>query len=497
MHNMTFKRLSTAVVASLALSLGACETDLTSVNENPNAPTDVGAEYLFPQGVSSVVGIVGGGWMDQRQLSLWAQHYAAIQYTEDGDTYQVRPGVIEGTLWGSLYSVGLQDLKQAEDKAASVPNPNRVAPAKIMRAWTFGVMTDQWGDIPYAQANKGNDADGTTTPEYDTQQAIYNGLFTELASANTMIGTGTSYGSADPIYSGDMAKWKMFANSLRARHAMRLSKVDAARAQTEFNAALAAGVFAANADGAALVWPGDGTNDAPIYSDSRPPWGKGSRDDHRVSKTLVDTLASLNDPRLPVYAACTQVSVAAGGCLYVGVTNGLENPDAIALGLTRTSRIGDAFHGASTPTWLMTYAEMLFLQAEAAQRGWTAGSAAALYAAAITASMQQHGVAAADIATYLAQARVVYTPGAAGLTQIAMQKWISLFGQGSEAWNDYRRTGWTVLTPGPAAITTGVPRRLTYPGAEQSFNNTNLQAAIARLAGSGDDLMSRMWWDIP
>jgi hypothetical protein len=118
-----------------------------------------------------------------------------------------------------------------------------------------------------------------------------------------------------------------------------------------------------------------------------------------------------------------------------------------------------------------------------------------LYNAAITASMQQHGVSAAAIATYLAQPRVVYTPGPAGFTQIALQKWISLFGQGSEAWNEYRRTGVPTLTPGPAAITNQVPRRLTYPNAEQSFNKANLDAATARIGG--DQLTSRMWWDTP
>lgn len=493
---MTYRKLLTAGFASLALTVSACETDLTSVNNNPNAPTDVGAEYLFPQGVSSVVGVIGGGWFDQRMLSLWAQHYAAIQYTEDGDTYQVRPGVVEGTLWSTLYSGGLQDLKEAADKAAAAPNPNREAPARIMRAWVFGVMTDLWGDIPYSEANLGKDPTGTTTPVYDMQEDIYDGLFADLTAASALIGTGTDYGSADPIYGGDMTRWQMFANSLRARHAMRLSKIDPTRAQTEFAAANTAGLFASNADAAMLTWPGDGTNDAPLYSDARPPWGKGSRDDHRVSKTFVDSLASLNDPRLAVFVRCTQASLDAAGCNYVGVPNGLENPDAIALGLTNTSRIGDAFHEPNTPTVLMTYAEVLFLQAEAAERGYIAGSAATFYNNAITASMEQHGIGAAAIATYLAQARIVYTPGAAGLTQIAMQKWISLFGQGAEAWNDYRRTGWTTLVPGPAAITTEVPRRLTYPGTEQSFNKTNLNAAIARLGG-GDDLVSRMWWDIP
>ncbi|MEO7648321.1 MAG: SusD/RagB family nutrient-binding outer membrane lipoprotein [Gemmatimonadaceae bacterium] len=490
---MTHKRLSTAAVgATLALSLSACGADLTSINVNPNAPTDVSADYLFPQGVTALVGTMRGTGFDMTMTSLWSQHYAKIQYVDE-DWYDIRPGTIDGW-WSGLYSGGLQDLAQAAEKAAAASNPNKAAPATIVRSWALGVMTELWGDIPYSEANKADKEGGTTTPKYDAQKDIYTGLFANLKSAHDQIGTGTTYGSADPIYGGSMTKWKKFANSLRARNAMRLSKRDPATAQAQLTAALAAGVFTSNDDDAKLVWPGDGTNDSPIYSNARPPDGKGTRDDHRVSKTLVDTLKGLSDPRLAVYAQCTDVSKAGGGCEYVGVPNGLTSPAAVALGFTKTSKIGKVFHDPSAPSWLMAYPEVLFIQAEAAQRGWITGSAAAFYNAGITASMQQWGVSASAIATYLAQPRVAYNP-TTGYTQIALQKWIALFGQGSDAWAEYRRTGVPNLTAGPAAIIPTVARRLTYPLSEQSFNKANLDAAIAAQGGAA--LTNRVWWDSP
>lgn len=483
---MTHKKLTTAVTGlTLALAVTACNNDLTSINQNPNGPTDVAAEYLFPQGVTSVVRTLRGTGFDMTMTSLWSQHYAKIQYVDE-DWYDIRPGSVDGW-WSGLYSGGLQDLKQAVDKATTVGKPNQVAAAQIMRTWTFGVMTDLWGDIPYSEANSGDAADGTTTPKYDKQQDIYNGMFATLKDASDKIAAGgATFGSSDPIYGGDAASWKKFANSLRARFAMRLTKRDPTTARAQLTAALAAGVFTSNADGAALAWS-DEPNVAPLYEDAK------TRNDHRVSKTLVDTLKSLSDPRLAVYAQCTQVSAAAGGCDYIGVPNALTSPAAIALGLTRTSKIGKVFYEAHAPSWLMDYSEVLFIQAEGAQRGWTGGSAATLYNAGITASLQQNGVSASAIAAYLAQPKVAYS-AADGLTQIALQKWIALYGQGSEAWAEYRRTGVPNLKPGPAAIIPTVARRLTYPVSEQSFNKAAREAAIA--AQGPDALTTRVWWDM-
>ena len=484
-----------AGILALALSAGACDS-FTGLNENPNGPRDVDPEVLFPQGTVASVALVRGAGVDLHFASLWAQHYSKIQYVDE-DRYQIRPQSVDA-YWSAFYagtgvtnSGGLQDLADAITRAENDPRParqaikhNYIGPALVMKTWTFQAMTDIWGDIPYTEANLG--AEGPIAPVYDPQEEIYDSLFANLAAATAMMDPADdSYGSADPIYGGDIAQWQKFSNSLRMRLAMRLTKVDMQKAQAEYNAALAAegGVFTSNADNAELVWAGDGTNDNPFFVNFK------TRDDHRVSKTLVDTLADLNDPRLAVYARPT--ADAPNG--YVGVPNGLSTDSALALGLSKTSKIGTAFSSASSPSILMQYSEVLFIRAEAAARGW-GGNAAELYQQAITASMQRYGIPQAEITAYLAQPSVVYNP-ATGLQQIAFQKWISLFNQGTEAYAEWRRTGQPVLTPGPTAITSTVPRRLTYPAAEQSLNNANLTAAESNQGGAG--LTDRVWWDRP
>jgi hypothetical protein len=150
----------------------------------------------------------------------------------------------------------------------------------------------------------------------------------------------------------------------------------------------------------------------------------------------------------------------------------------------------------------MTYSEVLFLRAEAAQRGWIAGSAAALYEAAIRANMNQYddwgpanAPTDAEIDAYVAQTRVVFS-SATGLQQIQLQKWISLFMQGSEAFANQRRTDLPALVAGPDLQTSRIPVRFFYPEGEQSLNSANLAAAVANQGGKGLDLEGTLWWDI-
>ena len=476
-----------SVAAALALSMSACDEGLTDLNENPNAPEEVGPELLFPQGVTSAVGNVRGSNADLHLTSLWAQHFSKIQYVDE-DWYQIRPQNNEA-YWTNLYSGALQDLTDAMERAEALDRPNQVAPAMIMKAWTFGALTDLYGDIPFSEANRGDE--GITSPVYDPQEEVYQGIFTMLEEAAGLIpGTGLGYGGADPIYGGNVALWEKFANSIRARHALRLSKVDAATAQAELLDALADGVFENLDEQAVLEWPGDGTNDHPLYNFNV----VNNRDDHRISKTMVTQLQNLNDPRLPIYAQRPLDASVPG---YVGVENGLSSDSAGQLGLAKTSRIGTRFgYDADAPSILMSYWEVLFIRAEAAARGWTTEDEAALYAAAIRANMQYLGIDNAAITAYLAQSSVAYNP-ATGLNQIALQKWISLYGQGSEAFAEWRRTGVPTLQPGVAAITNPrvVARRLTYPTIEQSLNKANHDAAVSRQGGA--DLEDRVWWDVP
>lgn len=497
------KRASiTVAVAAVALVATACETDLTGLNENPNNPTSAPASALFTNAVSSAV----GRWVGAGQLSgteLFAQHLAQVQYVEE-DRGRLRTETIDG--WYRSAFVGeLEDFQKVADIGKEAGSPNTSGPALVMQAWVFENMTDFWGDIPYSETLKG-DAGGPLKPKYDKQQDIYTGLLKTLTDAAASMKTGTTdpaLGNGDPIYKGNIANWQKLANSLHARMAMRIIKADATKAAAELTAAFSGpgGVMTSNADNAKLAWPGDGVFDNP--------WAGtfSTRDDHRVSKTLLDTLNALQDPRMKVFAQPTK----ADPTKYVGLQNGLDNVTVTPF-FNTTSRVGTIFYpgatvygtfgtaaGKQTPSYIMTYAEVEFLKAEAAERGIAGQTGAAgHYNAGVRASILQWGGTDADADTYLARPGVAYVAGATGLRQIGLQKWISMFAQGNEAWAEWRRTG------NPATVKMGpkaypdvpeIPRRIPYPSNEQTVNKAALDEAIARQGA--DTYITRMWWDKP
>jgi hypothetical protein len=310
-------------------------------------------------------------------------------------------------------------------------------------------------------------------------------LFADVAKASQQIDpAGIGFSSGDIMYDGDMAKWRKFANSLRLRLAMHLSNVDAATAQSEALAAFTAGVFASNTENAQLMYLASAPNQNPIYTN----FHVDKRDDYGMSKTLVDSMLSWNDPRLPIYAQPNDTTGA-----YQGLPNGLN--DGAGPQLKFISRFGTFWRDTpAAPLALLTYSEVLFLEAEAAQRGWIPGTAATYYADAIRASMEQYGIGSAAITTYLADPRVQYN-AATGLTQIAYQKWVSLFMQGMEGWTEVRRTGVPALVPGPNAVLTRIPERLPYSDDEQVLNKANVDAAVAAQGfTSSTDLKTPLWF---
>ncbi len=485
---MRYKILS--VFAALA-AITAC-SDLTSINQNPNGPVDVPPPSILPNVIQTVVGGVNGvNSLNIRGGGLWVQYYSEIQY-RDEDKYLVRSGTSGG--WG-FYNGALEDIRRMIIKGEANKTPNWSAVGRIMKSYVFSVMTDAMGNLPYSQALKG---DTVLNPAYDTQQAIYNGMLADLAQANTDIDLApgaVGFSDGDLMYGGKMAKWKRFANSLRLRLAVHLSKADPTKAASEAAAAVAAGVFTSNADNAQLMYLGTSPNRNPIYNDAQ------GRDDYGMSKTFVDSLTSFADPRLPVFA---QINPAGTG--YQGLPNGLNDGEGTPI--VNISRFGAFWRSTpNAPMYLLTYSEVLFLEAEAAERGWIPGGSAAAatyYTNAITASLQQYGVAAADIATYLGQAKVGYDAGGttlgAHMNQIMYQKWVSLFMQGMEAWTEVRRTGIPSLIPGPRAVfgagTAGsIPQRLPYDDNEAVLNAANLDAAVsAQGFSAGNDIQSKLWF---
>ncbi len=498
---MKFTRQTVALIAVVSLSAAACSTDLTGINKNPNSPTTAPATSLFTNATVSAMQRFNGSFQTLSMTWLWAQHIAQVQYIDE-DRGHIRPTTVDN-LWAGVYTAELEDFQKVIRLGTASASANTAGPAQVMQTWVYQNITDLWGDVPYSGALMG-DSLGPTPPVYDAQQDIYTGMLATLTAASTAMqatGNDPGLGSADPIYKGDISKWLKFSNSLHMRLAMRMQKVDAARAATELAAAIAApgGIMTSNDDNAMLAWPGDGVFDNPLSANF------STRDDHRISKTLLDTMNALSDPRVPIYAQPTVANPA----VYTGLQNGLDNSTATQF-FTTTSRPGAIFYpgatsygtygtsaGKKTASALMTFAEVSFIQAEAAERGMAGlGGAANYYNAGVRASILQWGGTDAQATTYLARPGVAYAGGATGLQQIGLQKWIALFGQGTEAWSEWRRTGNpSTIHMGPNAYpdVLTVPRRLIYSGNEQSVNGTNLNAAIAR---QGPDLYStRMWWD--
>ena len=495
--------------ASLVAGLAACDADkLTEVNANPNQPEKVESPTLFTNAVVGIMQELRGAGMEHGLSGVWSQHFSEIQYPED-DLSQPRNSTIE-FYWTALYAGtisgvttgSMQELTQILNQSQG--QPNILGPTLTMRAFTAQVMTDYWGDMPFTEAGRGAE---DYTPAYDKQAAIYDSIFASLTQAATMMSpAGVSLGDADPVYGGDPAAWTKLANSLHARAAIRISFVDKGKATAELTKALAGPVFTSNADNAAVVWPG-GVLANPLCLNWSDAGCGGTRDDQRVSKRLVDTLKANNDPRLAAFAEPTGASQGAtpSACdiEYRGYPNGLASPSETNTCTGKAFSLGDysrptlSIRSEASPSYIMTYAELLFIQAEAAARNMVPGNAAALYNAAITASMQQWGIAGADITAYLNQPSVVYKGGAAGLQQIAYEKWVALYNNETEAYAEVRRLDYPVLVPGPNQDPAVIPTRLPYPDIENSLNAENLAAAKAAQGGeTGTTVEGKLWWDV-
>ena len=466
-------------LAGAGLILTGCQKELEKINRNPNESETVQPDYLLTNGIKTNIDTYWGNDAAFETSLLYVQYWAKIQYT-DPDRYIPATTSIQ-TVWNNFYAQGVEDFTTLAALGDSLNNPNYKAVAIIMRSWIFQVLTDLYGDVPYTQTA---DIEKYLTPQYDNQRDIYLGLLAELKTAAGLINTSADGIAGDILLGGNLLKWKKFANSLRLRIALRIAdkEFDAAKAVFDEIGADNSNLIASNDENVRLNY---------LASPNQNPVAKNreTRNDYRISKSVVDKLNALNDPRLTIYAAMPRDTNK-----IIGVTNGLPTDSASRLGFNKTSDVGAVFTAANAPAVLFSYAELLFIKAEAAQRGLLAGEdAATLYAAAVTASLKQYGVSDAAVATYLLQPAVIYN--ATNYKQsIGDQKWLALFGDGLAGFAEWRRLDYPKL---PAAYT-GVlggksPLRLTYPSSEQALNGVNYKAAVAHQGA--DQLITRLWFD--
>ena len=485
------KILRTGMVICLLLA-AACTGDFEELNSNPNNPTVVSAQYLLPQALQTSIDNYWGNKARNERLNFdhamsWVGYLTRNIYENEGDNYNVQPSVNIKN-WEVFYTDGLVNFQRIATISApdgSIPNPTYEGIGIGMRAWVFSLITDVWGAIPYTEALAGTSSSTAIySPGYDTQEEVYAGLITDLKTANEKIDASVNSIQGDIMFNGNALLWKKFFNSLRFKLLNRqATKVSGSAAEMQ-----------AMIDDPATFPMIDSNDEMSKFSygaslGTQNPWNDilivQGRADWNISSTLVDKLKSLNDPRLEVYAIPGED---AGGEI-TGHPNGL--PGNIAVDYVGYSAIinPEFFAQATSPAVLMSYAELLFLKAEAAFDGDITGDAQAYFDAGITASFAQYGLTTPP--DYIANL------GPADKENIMTQKWIALFGQGIEAWTELRRTGFPVMPahdPQSLFFNDGVlPTRLIYPSTEYSLNGGRVIETDA-LNGGADDMKTKLWW---
>lgn len=133
------RRLSIALLLPAVAAAVACGDSLTEVNENPNAPIDVGPEFIIPTAIRSAAWeLLGDDGLDVGTTSLWAQHLARLQYGAP-DRYDLDPDFADG-LWEDLWLDVLAASQEVIDRSEEAGAPNMAATGWILRSWVFQHM---------------------------------------------------------------------------------------------------------------------------------------------------------------------------------------------------------------------------------------------------------------------------------------------------------------------------------------------------------------------
>ena len=445
MNKNILKITATIVIGSLLLS--ACKKNFfyEGINNDPGSVTQsqLPPTVLLNGAELSIGYSVGGDF--SRYTSIFVnsvqgnnRQFATYQnYVFTAQDFQ--------TPWANIYQQGLNNLSGLKSIATAKGYSHYQGVANVLMAYQFGLATDMWGDIPYSNALQGNI--GNIKPTFDKQSAIYTSLQITLDSALVQLARGNGgkpVGGDDFIFNGSIPKWIAFANALKARYYLHLSKTDnafATKVLTSVNAALAG-----SAQSAQVPFFNNETQANPWYQ-----YLQQRGDISYVNGFLATTLKSMNDPRLGAYIDGTNDVLTS---LYAGI---------------------------AAPVTLISKTEMLFIKTEALSAIGDP-TATTFYNAAITSSFSDAGVAVP--AVYLTANALTGATHASRLPQIMLQKYLALFTQ-AESFNDWRRTGYPVLKPnnGPS-----IPRRFLYPQTELDYNGPNVP--------TGTTLFSKVGWDL-
>jgi hypothetical protein len=455
------------IVLGIFFGMLSCSDFVEGYDESPNSPTKVTPAMLLSSSqlglqVSYTSGII-------RTTSVLVQQIAGTKdQMLDAASYSIREGDNINE-WNTIYNNVVQPANDII-VANEATNPYYSGMAKVVKAMGLGLATAAWGDVPATEAGLGI-ISGNKAPKFDTQQAVYVYLISLLNEANTLLSKPaadnvTVPATDDFFYGGDVAKWKNLIVWLKARYENHLSKKDAAGSATKVLALLGNDVAGVKDLGNLEAKYGEGGSEINQWFAF-----ENSRADYiKAGAKLVDLLKAKNDPRLAFYFS------KGTNADYLGST-----PNEPLEPLSALSVVGPYIAGKTSSIPIVTYAEALFIQAEAALRANNKDLAAKAYNAAVKAAVKQVTGADAEAAYVTAEASETITT--ITLEKIMVQKYIALF-INIEAWTDYRRTGLPTLVRNTNGDVAGIPQRFPTVIDERKYNPNAIVVS---------DILKKIW----
>jgi len=481
-------RYNICVWATLLLTMGACTKNFPELNTNPNT-----AEKVLPQNLleRALIQTVGSNMERSRTITNELMQVTVNTLVEVDRIfrYDIRHNVADAP-WNNWYGqlTNIKDIYTlAEENTADANRKAYMGVSLILQSWIHSMITDTYGDSPYTESNLGKE--GIYTPSFDSQKDIYLNIFDKLEEANTLLNGAKNISSShDPVFAGNVVKWRKFGNSLYLRLLMRLSGKAEVSDQViakikeivDENPAIYP-IMSSNDDSAFLKWTGVTPRVSPWVTMRNQNWNYP-----KMCSFFVSGLDQTADP-------CISVWVTLSNGLYEGIPSGYisgvtpEPRSLLPQGLRSHEKTGN----------MLNYAEVQLILAEAALKGWiTKETVKTYYDLGVTARVTYWG---RSIGSYLSGVAVAWNEGDTfeqKMEKIFWQKYLALFMTDMQSWIEYRRTGYPVLPKGPGLMNDGVmPTRLFYPLSVQATNLQNYNKVIE--TQGADDLKTLVWWQKP
>lgn len=494
------------ILALVGLVFSSCTKDFEEINTDPNNITEALPQQLL---APALVSTLTYNMIRNRNFNNELMQVTVNMSEAEGTVFRYDfRSTWSDYLYNGWYSelTNFKDIYRiASDSTGYNYNKSYMGISLICQSWIYSLLTDTYGDVPYFETNQAKK--GVFEPKFDAQKDIYLDIFKKLEEANTLLSEGKGItGSSDPVYNGSVSRWRKFGNSLYLRLLLRLSgKAEVAPLVTakikdivETNASNYP-IISSTDESAILRWTGVAPYTSPYLTVREQDWRQPG-----IASFFIDNLVIWSDPRIDISQGSNNInrwSIAP----YLGAFEGVPSGYAPGTPVERKSY----FYSTSAASTLMTeplagmmlnYAEVQFILAEAALKGWIGGSAESYYNEGVRASITQWlPTWTVPVEAYLEKADMQWgtaTTFEEKMERIHLQKYYALFLEDLQQWFEYRRTGHPNLPKGAGLRNNGtMPARMTYPVYVQSTNPTNYQAVVA---AQGPDLIStQVWWQKP